>query len=119
MPEPAGGFLDIFGYPFCRGRIFNEIEQDNGQYDDASRGFLGYRCMHVRIRSSALRQSRGFDEPFLCSYGRNRPLLETSKIWAKENCCVPQFDSVIIWEGALFLNQTHEKHILISATAYG
>jgi GT2 family glycosyltransferase len=29
----SGGFIDIFFYPFCRGRIFNEIEIDNGQYD--------------------------------------------------------------------------------------
>ena len=30
----AGGFLDRFGFPFCRGRIFDVIEQDTGQYDD-------------------------------------------------------------------------------------
>lgn len=30
----AGGFLDKYGYPFCRGRIFNTIEEDKGQYDD-------------------------------------------------------------------------------------
>lgn len=29
----AGGFLDRYGYPFCRGRIFGTIEADNGQYD--------------------------------------------------------------------------------------
>jgi GT2 family glycosyltransferase len=30
----AGGFIDKFGYPFCRGRIFDNLEKDNGQYDD-------------------------------------------------------------------------------------
>ena len=29
----CGGFIDRFGYPFCRGRIFDTVEQDNGQYD--------------------------------------------------------------------------------------
>lgn len=29
----AGGFLDKYGYPFCRGRIFDTVEEDNGQYD--------------------------------------------------------------------------------------
>lgn len=29
----SGGFIDKYGYPFCRGRIFSEIEQDRGQYD--------------------------------------------------------------------------------------
>ena len=31
----AGGFIDILGYPFCRGRILNCVEEDNGQYDTA------------------------------------------------------------------------------------
>jgi GT2 family glycosyltransferase len=31
----SGGFLDYLGYPYCRGRIFDTIEQDKGQYDDA------------------------------------------------------------------------------------
>ncbi|RKS53598.1 hypothetical protein BC962_1851 [Gillisia mitskevichiae] len=30
----AGGFIDKFGYPFCRGRIFDNLEEDNGQYND-------------------------------------------------------------------------------------
>ena len=30
----AGGFIDYLGYPFCRGRIFNSLEEDKGQYDD-------------------------------------------------------------------------------------
>ena len=28
-----GGYLDKLGYPFCRGRIFDTVERDNGQYD--------------------------------------------------------------------------------------
>ena len=31
----AGGFIDILGYPFCRGRILNHVERDCGQYDNA------------------------------------------------------------------------------------
>lgn len=31
----CGGYLDRFGYPFCRGRIFDTVEDDNGQYDNA------------------------------------------------------------------------------------
>ncbi len=30
----AGGFMDHLGYPFCRGRLFNDLEKDQGQYDD-------------------------------------------------------------------------------------
>lgn len=35
----AGGFLDMFGYPFCRGRIFDSVESDKGQYDDVTEVF--------------------------------------------------------------------------------
>ncbi|MDO8992787.1 glycosyltransferase family 2 protein [Daejeonella sp.] len=35
----AGGYLDSLGYPFCRGRIFDTVEQDHGQYDDQSEIF--------------------------------------------------------------------------------
>jgi GT2 family glycosyltransferase len=35
----AGGFIDIYGYPQCRGRIFDAVEEDRGQYDDLRRVF--------------------------------------------------------------------------------
>ncbi len=35
----AGGYLDVLGYPFCRGRIFETVEMDYGQYDDNSEIF--------------------------------------------------------------------------------
>jgi GT2 family glycosyltransferase len=35
----SGGFIDSLGYPFCRGRILNTIESDNGQYNDARQVF--------------------------------------------------------------------------------
>lgn len=35
----AGGFIDKYGYPFCRGRIFQQLEVDNGQYDDVCEVF--------------------------------------------------------------------------------
>lgn len=45
----AGGFIDKYGYPFCRGRIFNSIETDEGQYDDVTEIFWATgACMFVR-----------------------------------------------------------------------
>lgn len=45
----AGGFLDKFGYPFCRGRIFSTIEEDKGQYNDIRQIFWASgACMMVR-----------------------------------------------------------------------
>ncbi len=45
----AGGFIDIFAYPFCRGRLFQHIEHDNGQYDQSTEIFWATgACMMVR-----------------------------------------------------------------------
>jgi len=45
----GGGFIDKYGYPFCRGRIFQELEVDQGQYDDRQEVFWASgACMFVR-----------------------------------------------------------------------
>ncbi len=57
----AGGEMDRFGFPFCRGRIFDTVESDKGQYDSPSRIFWasGACCL---FRMSALKES-GFLDP--------------------------------------------------------
>jgi GT2 family glycosyltransferase len=59
----AGGFLDRYGYPFCRGRIFDTLEQDTGQYDAASEIFWASGAAFF-IRERAWKQSGGFDADF-------------------------------------------------------
>jgi GT2 family glycosyltransferase len=45
----AGGFIDKYGYPFCRGRLFQYLEDDKGQYDDPAEVFWATgACMFVR-----------------------------------------------------------------------
>ncbi len=45
----AGGYLDKYGYPFCRGRIFQSMEKDHGQYDDVVEVFWASgACMFIR-----------------------------------------------------------------------
>lgn len=47
----AGGYIDKFGYPFCRGRVFMDVEDDNGQYDDVREVFWATgACMFVRAK---------------------------------------------------------------------
>ncbi|MEC7264950.1 MAG: glycosyltransferase family 2 protein [Bacteroidota bacterium] len=59
----AGGFIDMLGYPFCRGRIFQSIEKDEGQYDDIMEVFWATgACMF--IKSEVFRSLNGFDEDY-------------------------------------------------------
>jgi GT2 family glycosyltransferase len=59
----AGGFIDKYGYPFCRGRILNRIEKDKGQYDRSTQIFWASgACMF--IRADRFKQVGGFDGDF-------------------------------------------------------
>jgi GT2 family glycosyltransferase len=57
----AGGFIDVYGYPFCRGRIFDTIEKDEKQYDDEKEIFWATgACLF--IRADLYHKLGGFDE---------------------------------------------------------
>ena len=59
----SGGFIDILGYPFCRGRILEDIEEDKGQYDNSTEIFWATgACLF--IRSSHFWEIGGFDGDF-------------------------------------------------------
>jgi len=56
----AGGFIDKYGYPFCRGRIFDTIEKDEGQYNNESEIFWATgACLFIRAR--VFHEMGGFD----------------------------------------------------------
>jgi GT2 family glycosyltransferase len=84
----GGGFIDALGYPFCRGRIFDVIERDEGQYDDVAEIFWASgACLF--IRKNVFRELGGFDGSFfahqeeidLCwrAINRNHKILYTGK----------------------------------------
>jgi len=59
----GGGYLDVFGYAFCRGRIFEVLEEDKGQYNDTHAAFWATgACMFVR--AEVFKKLHGFDEHF-------------------------------------------------------
>ena len=59
----AGGMIDNLGYPYCRGRIFEKTEKDNGQYNDETEIFWASGCA-MFIRSKDFWAQNGFDERF-------------------------------------------------------
>jgi GT2 family glycosyltransferase len=59
----AGGFIDKYGYPFCRGRLFLSLEEDKGQFDDVQEIFWATgACMFVR--ADLFHKYGGLDEDF-------------------------------------------------------
>ena len=59
----AGGYIDHYGYPFCRGRIMGTTEQDKGQYDTAEKVFWASGACMV-VRAEAWRKAEGLDGDF-------------------------------------------------------
>jgi len=59
----SGGFIDNLGYPFCRGRLFDSLEEDKGQYNDAIEVFWATgACLFVR--ATCFNEMNGLDEDF-------------------------------------------------------
>lgn len=59
----AGGFIDKYAYPYCRGRVFTTIEKDTGQYNDSINVFWASGACFF-IRKDVFRNMRGFDEDY-------------------------------------------------------
>lgn len=59
----AGGLIDRYGYPFCRGRLFSDVETDSGQYD-ADEPLLWATGACLMVRMSDFRLAGGFDGSF-------------------------------------------------------
>lgn len=59
----AGGWLDILGYPFCRGRIFDTVEEDNGQYNTSEEVFWASGAAMV-VRTKLFKSLGGFDKDY-------------------------------------------------------
>ena len=59
----GGGFIDKYGYPHCRGRIFSTVEKDLGQYNDSSEIFWASGACFF-IRTKVFHELQGFDEDY-------------------------------------------------------
>ncbi len=59
----AGGYIDAFGYPYCRGRLFDTLETDQNQFNDIADIFWASGACFF-IRSSVFHELQGFDEDY-------------------------------------------------------
>ena len=59
----AGGWMDCYGYPFCRGRVFHVVEEDEGQYDHPASIFWASGACFF-IRTEVFKKEGGFDARF-------------------------------------------------------
>ena len=84
----SGGFLDRFGYPFCRGRIFDTVEEDKGQYDYQSE-ILWATGAALMIRASDYWDCGGLDGRFF-AHNEEIDLCWRLRIRGRKIYCLPE-----------------------------
>ncbi|MDR1631813.1 MAG: glycosyltransferase family 2 protein, partial [Dysgonamonadaceae bacterium] len=99
----CGGFLDIYGYPFCRGRIFNTIEKDSGQYDRETEVlWASGACLFIRLKDYL--EAGGLDACFF-AHQEEIDLCWRLRARGKKIVCLPQ--STVYHVGGATLKMEH------------
>lgn len=101
----AGGFIDRYRFPYCRGRIFSSVEEDKGQYDDVTQIFWASGAA-LTIRKADYEGAGGLDATFFAH------MEEIDLCWrlnsrGRNLVCVPQ--SVVYHLGGGTLNMNHPR----------
>ena len=105
----CGGFIDKYGYPFCRGRIFQNLETDEGQYDTPMEVFWATgACMFVR--AGLFLKCGGLDDSFFAH------MEEIDFCWRMKNMgyrifCCPQSKVYHIGGGTLPKNSPRKTYL--------
>ncbi len=84
----SGGFMDHYGYPFCRGRIFGTVEKDEGQYDDVAEIFWATGAA-LLVRSADWEAVGGLDGRFF-AHQEEIDLCWRLRSRGRKIVCVPQ-----------------------------
>jgi GT2 family glycosyltransferase len=105
----AGGFIDRFGFPFCRGRIFGVVEEDEGQYDSITDIFWATgACLF--IRSEIYRKAGGLDDDFFAH------MEEIDLCWRLKSrgyriVCIPESKVYHMGGGTLNVENPHKTYL--------
>ena len=103
----SGGFIDMFGYPFCRGRIFYTLEKNINQYSDDKIFWDSGACMIIQKKT--FYELGGFDKSFFAH------MEEIDLCWRGFNKgieCFSSTDSVVYHVGAASLKENANKNYL-------
>ncbi len=95
----CGGFIDKYGYPFCRGRIFDTVEEDDGQYDYLQEIFWATgACMMVR--AADYWRAGGLDGRFF-AHNEEIDLCWRLRLQGKKIYCIPESEVYHVGGGTL------------------
>lgn len=95
----CGGFLDRYGYPFCRGRIFNTVERDNGQYDYQQEVLWATgACMMIRAKDYW--EAGGLDGRFF-AHNEEIDLCWRLRLMGRKIYCIPESEVYHVGGGTL------------------
>lgn len=105
----CGGFIDLYGYPFCRGRIFDRVEKDEGQYDQETELFWATGAA-LFVRSEDFRNAGGLDGSFFAH------MEEIDFCWRlrsrrKRIVCIPQSVVYHVGGGTLNADNPHKTFL--------
>lgn len=84
----CGGFLDRYGYPYCRGRVFDTVEKDNGQYDDIHE-VLWTTGACMMVRSKDYWAVNGLDGRFF-AHNEEIDMCWRMRMMGRQLFCIPQ-----------------------------
>lgn len=106
----AGGYLDKYGYPFCRGRIFDVVEEDKGQYDTVLSVFWATGAA-LFIRLKDYQEAGGLDGSFF-AHMEEIDLCWRLRSRGRKLVCVPQ--SVVYHVGAATLKKENPRKTFLN-----
>ena len=95
----SGGFIDTMGFPYCRGRVFDTLETDKGQYDDTTAiTWATGACMFVR--TADFKKAGGFDVDFF-AHMEEIDLCWRFRLMGRSLFCIPESQVYHVGGGTL------------------
>ena len=106
----SGGYIDRYGYPYCRGRVFDTVEEDKGQYDDIA-SVMWTTGAAMMVRSDIYWKAGGLDARFF-AHMEEIDLCWRMRIMGYELACIPQ--STAYHLGGATLNQGNPRKTFLN-----